>query len=205
MLRSEFTQRVGFYPTNALYEAIEALYYEFDGDKDAFCKAFKANKNGLAEIAQRKADMAYCREYATQSEAIRKERAALLNKIDDLQRENCRLKNELEEEKEWKPYTPKGEISSKDYEVLKGDYSTSELSAEQAACWVAREFGFDKSRIKILTEAPTWEINRHYSLRKKAEKLDRRPLYNSTDWNYIRFEITGAYTYEAVNGDLNRI
>lgn len=30
---------------------------------------------------------------------------------------------------------------------------------------------------------------------------DREPLYESTDWNYVRFDVCGM-TYEYVNGQL---
>lgn len=40
MMMSEFIDRTGFEPTASEYEKIEKAYYDFDGDKDAFCKAF---------------------------------------------------------------------------------------------------------------------------------------------------------------------
>lgn len=40
MLKEEFEQRTGFYPDQALYSIIEKHYMEFNGDKDAFCKAY---------------------------------------------------------------------------------------------------------------------------------------------------------------------
>ena len=40
MMMSEFIDRTGFEPTASEYERIEKAYYDFDGDKDAFCKAF---------------------------------------------------------------------------------------------------------------------------------------------------------------------
>lgn len=57
MMRTEFEQLTGFYPNSALYAEIEAMYTEFNGDKQTFCKAFKKNENGMAEMAQRRADM----------------------------------------------------------------------------------------------------------------------------------------------------
>lgn len=57
MMREEFEQRTGFYPSSALYAIIEKHYTEFVGDKDAFCKAYKKNADGLAEKIQREADM----------------------------------------------------------------------------------------------------------------------------------------------------
>lgn len=41
MLLSEFIERTGVQPTAEEYAKIEAEYYEFPGDKDAFCKAWK--------------------------------------------------------------------------------------------------------------------------------------------------------------------
>lgn len=40
MMMSEFIDRTGFEPTAKEYAKIEEAYYDFDGDKDAFCKAF---------------------------------------------------------------------------------------------------------------------------------------------------------------------
>lgn len=41
MLKSEFVQRTGFIPSDQEYHYIEEAYYEFDGDKDAFCRRWK--------------------------------------------------------------------------------------------------------------------------------------------------------------------
>lgn len=44
MLLSEFIDRTGYQPTAEEYAAIEREYYHFNGDKDAYCKAWcKAN------------------------------------------------------------------------------------------------------------------------------------------------------------------
>ena len=40
MMISEFIDRTGFTPTYEEYQEIEEAYYNFDGNKDAFCKAF---------------------------------------------------------------------------------------------------------------------------------------------------------------------
>lgn len=41
MLQSEFERLSGYQPTIEEYREIESLYYEFDGDKRAFCKTWK--------------------------------------------------------------------------------------------------------------------------------------------------------------------
>ena len=44
MLVSEFIDRTGYQPSAEEYAEIEQAYYVFDGDKDAFCRAWcKAN------------------------------------------------------------------------------------------------------------------------------------------------------------------
>ena len=53
MMKKEFEVLTGIFPSDELYKAIEAAYYDFAGDKTAFCKAYKANKDGIAERIQR--------------------------------------------------------------------------------------------------------------------------------------------------------
>lgn len=55
MMREEFEQRTGFLPSQPLYSIIEKYYMNFDGDKDAFCKAYKKDADGLATKIQREA------------------------------------------------------------------------------------------------------------------------------------------------------
>lgn len=58
MMKKEFEALTGIFPSDELYKTIEAAYYDFAGDKTAFCKAYKANKGGIAERIQREADKA---------------------------------------------------------------------------------------------------------------------------------------------------
>lgn len=47
MMMNEFTQRTGYEPSFEEYHYIEESYYEFDGNKDEFCKWWKkASKTG---------------------------------------------------------------------------------------------------------------------------------------------------------------
>lgn len=55
MMMSEFIERTGFLPTADEYEQIEEAYYNFAGDKDAFCKKFVAD-GGERKIYQARAD-----------------------------------------------------------------------------------------------------------------------------------------------------
>lgn len=55
MLLSEFIDRTGVMPSAEEYARIEAEYYEFNGDKDAFCRAWKrANPAAVKKAKERK-------------------------------------------------------------------------------------------------------------------------------------------------------
>ena len=54
MMLSEFVERTGFEPMPAEYAKIEEAYCSFNGDKDAFCKAFVAG-DGEKKIYQARA------------------------------------------------------------------------------------------------------------------------------------------------------
>lgn len=77
------------------------------------------------------------------------------------------------------------------------------LSDNEAMNLIAAEFGFNPSWIKIIHEVDIEEINRHGSIRRTGEKLDRRPVYCSTDYYYIRFDVRGR-SYEAWIDDLRQ-
>ena len=61
------------------------------------------------------------------------------------------------------------------------------MSDEKAKDLLYEWYGFAKEKIKIHRTLPRYEVNRHRQLRKVGE-IDRAPLYNATDWNYIRFD-----------------
>ena len=44
MMMNEFTERTGYTPSFEEYHFIEQSYYDFDGDKDAFCKQWLKDK-----------------------------------------------------------------------------------------------------------------------------------------------------------------
>ena len=55
MLQTEFETLTGIYPDSELYKEIEKEYMDGDWpDKQAFCAAYKKNKDGLAEKIQRR-------------------------------------------------------------------------------------------------------------------------------------------------------
>ena len=107
MMIEEFEQRTGFYPTMQQYAAIERAYMDFDGDKDAFCKAYKKNVDGMAERIQREVNMAAFKAQNAQASEIARSDAEIE-----------RLKKELEREQEWKPYEDTHNITQEQYTDL---------------------------------------------------------------------------------------
>lgn len=183
----EFTDRTGFYPSMELYAVIEQTYMEQSADKDAFCKTYKENADGLAERIQREVNR--CRFKADQ------QHAADLTRRDD---EINRLSKELEREQEWKPHGHNSNMTDEDYAQL--TQSGKVLTDAETVELIAREFGFAPDKIKIVHRISTYEISRHNCLRKVGE-IDRLPVYNATDWNYVCFNCAGWW-YEMIDGQL---
>lgn len=185
----EFEKLTGFYPTAELYAQIEAAYIDFDGDKVKFCKAYKKNEGGIAERIRREVDMqhinAQCKVEGTHK--AMEERIAELEKT-------------LEREQEWQPYENTDNVQQSDYERLANQSDTERMSDEKAKDLLCEWYGFAKEKIKIHHSVPVYEVNRHRRLRQVGE-LDRSPLYNATDWNYIRFDC-GCMSYEFYNDNL---
>lgn len=111
-----------------------------------------------------------------------------------------RLTEQLEREQEWKPYEDKDNVSQEDYEHLAKQPDTKFLTEEEAKDLLYDWYGFAKEKVTIYHSIPKYEVNRHHTLRKVGE-IDRRPVYNATDWNYIRFDC-GAMSYELHDDNL---
>lgn len=189
MLIQEFEQRTGFFPTLQQYAVIEQAYYDFDGEKDAFCAAFKKNENGLAEWIQSQVN-----------ETASAERNAAKKAIAERDKRIKELEEALEREQEWRPHVDKDNVQQADYIKLREDRFTRVLSDDEAKDLLYQWFGFAREKIKIHHSVPQYEVNRHRMLRKVGE-IERLPLYNATDWNYIRFDC-GCMCYELQNDDL---
>lgn len=187
MMREEFEIRTGIHPTAQLYNMIEQHYYKFDGDKDAFCEAYKNDADGLASKIQIEADLA----------ANRREQE-LKDNIDQKLIQIKRLQEQLEREQEWRPYEDGDNVRQADYDRLRA--SGREWDEDEAKAWISDDFGFDPERIEILRSVPVYEINRHRQLRRTGE-AERLPLYEASDWNYVRFNC-GLMSYELSNGQL---
>ena len=190
MTKQEFTERTGFYPTDDLYRAIEDAYMDYSGDKNAFCKAYLANANGIAESIAHK---------------VEKRSKELLDDFGETiaiyRKHSEKLQAALDAELEWQPYKGAGtRMPQREYQELSEDAFAKAMSDKEAANFIAEELGFNAARVKIIRCVEVFEVNRHRRLR-VAESYDREPYYASTDWNYVRFDVNGI-EYEYINGQL---
>lgn len=199
MMLQEFESRTGFYPSQDLYSFIEEAYLESNLDKDAFCKAYKQNENGMAEGIAQKASI-------TKIIASDKAEKENTKKISGLEKEIERLKAQLDREQEWKLYEMEQNVKQADYAKLAEGAADGKwahyMTDEEAIQWICDEFDFDPAKVTILHEVDEYEINRHRQLRKTGRKIDRRPVYCATDYHYIRFN-TSRWYYEVWNGSLH--
>lgn len=200
MMLSEFVERTGFEPMPAEYAKIEEAYCGFNGDKDAFCKAFVAG-DGEKKI------------YQARAAEIDRLNGKILDMDKTFQQSNTEyerrlaaLQAELDRELEWKPYEFTKNISQAEYAELAkcvDSGSARYMTDDEALDWVCREFGFDRSQVTILHEIDEQEINRHNYCRSSCRKIDRRPVYCATDYHYIRFNAGGgAWQWEAWGGQI---
>ena len=196
MMYSEFTERTGFYPDANLYRMIEEAYYDFEGDKNEFCKAYQANKDGLAEKIARAA----CQRAQNEIKKVEDKVWEVRDDLKEAEQKIKRLEAKLEREQEWMPWTDKDSISDHFYVSGKAAAYNSFENDKEAKGWIASEFGFAESKIEILHTKGVFEINRHGQLRKVGE-VNRDPWYNATDWYYVLFQVCGI-VYEAYNGSL---
>ena len=189
MNREEFEQRTGYFPSTAEYEVIEEFYLEHLGDKESFCMAYRNNERHLAQKIQAEIN----RRYYEQLTKMEKESKEQLNQIE-------RLKAQLEKELEWKPYEDSNNVTQPEYEHLADAGGTRELSEYEAKDILYQWFGFAKEAVTIIRTVPVYEVNRHRCLRQIGE-ADRKPLYNASDWHYIRFDC-GQMCWELFNDSL---
>lgn len=194
MEKSEFIKRTGFEPMDEEYRKIEELYYQFNGDKDSFCKCFVEN-GGILDFYNARADTIQeledkLRELAEQSEHME----TVLNQ------EIKKLKDELDQELEWKPCSGGTNMDQEKYVDLLTAGGTEVLTEEAAKEVIYHEYGFDPNKISIVSSVSIYEANRHHRMR-VSKQFDRKAVYNATDWNYIRFDCA-SWMYEMINGEL---
>ena len=105
MMKSEFTERTGFEPTEAEYREIEAEYMGCDIDKDEFCKTWK-KQGGIQRLMRLRAR----RIEELEAELVKK------NDYDRMDAQYCKKINRLNGEK-----NSELNILKHDNEVLKSN------------------------------------------------------------------------------------
>ena len=154
MMMSEFIDRTGFEPTAKEYAKIEEAYYDFDGDKDAFCKAFVKDGGARKLCKARAAEIDRLNSLLLESERQYKKDVA------DREKQIDELTAELDRELEWKPSDSTGtNMDQKSYEEL-AKYGKA-MTDEEAKTFIADECGFAPEKIRILHEVNTYEVNKH--------------------------------------------
>ena len=186
MLYSEFVTLTETEVSDEEYRYIEQSYYDSELDKAEFCKLWKTD--------------AECGRWAAEL-ALRRKLDRMTEELKDREKKIAKLEEQLDREQEWKPSDRAGTHMSQD-KYLKLRAAGDNICYDTAKNIVAKEFGFQIDKIEIITEVETFEVSRHYRLRRK-DTFTREPLYCSTDWNYIRFNV-GNLRYEMINGELEQ-
>ena len=106
MMKSEFTERTGFEPTEAEYREIEAEYMGCDIDKDEFCKIWK-KQGGIQRLMRLR---------ARRIEELKAELVKEKNDYDRMDTQYCEKINRLNDEK-----NSELDILKHDNEVLKSN------------------------------------------------------------------------------------
>lgn len=189
MMKAEFEKLTGHYPGIREYHEIEKRYMDMDVDKQEFCRRWKENEEGLQEKIQSAIDSAWYKEFTERE----KEAESLKKQIED-------LKVHLDRELQWEPYEDPHNVQEDIYQNLLHAGGTRILDDREAKELLADEFGFAPERIRIIREVSKFEVNRHRQCRRNGV-YSREPLYNATDWNYIRFDC-GIMTWEVYNDEL---
>ena len=180
MRMQEFEALTGFTATPEEYRYIEQQYYDFDGDKLEFCKKWKDHE--MSKVAE-----------------ARQERVeALEERIAELSEERVGLYKKIDKLEKWEPSDCGTNMSQSNYMELERIGKRMELG--EAAEKIARFFGFEKSKIKIIEDVETFERN-SLGMTRVANRYKRHPVYDATDWNYVRFDCAGQQ-WEMVDGDL---
>ena len=192
MLIHEFEELTGFHPSADLYSVIEEHYNDFIGDKRSFCIAYKNNENGIASRIQREADsQAFSHKRDTDDRLFR-----LADKVTELE-------IKLRAAEGWSHYEDKDAFSQSEYDLLKDAHGTRALTDDEAKDLLYKWYGFAKEKVAILRSAPVLEKSRDGRIR-EVGKASRDPLYNASDWNYVRFIVAG-FTLELKSDSISKV
>ena len=197
MTIGEFIILTGIHPSWLLWTVINRVYNESQLDKHEWCAAYTANKDGMADLIARLANKEYEERARNQEIELKNARGEIAHLKEQLEKVKAQLDNELD----WHPATDIGtNMSEQEYQLLADDEPP--LSDLDAIRHIYEECGFDMAHIKIVKTVNTYDVNKHHKCRVSGE-FSRLPVWSSTDWNYIRFDVAGLQ-WELVNGDLRQ-
>ena len=186
MLYSEFVNLTGAKVSIEEYDCIEQSYYDSELEKAEFCKQWKQDYDSGKWAVEL---------------ALRRRLRHMTEELKEREKKITKLEEQLDREQEWKPSDRAGtHMSQEKYIFLRKN--SDNICYDTAKNIIAKEFGFQLDLIEIITEVETYEVSRHYRLRRK-DTFTREPLYGSTEWNYIRFNV-GNLLYEMINGELEQ-
>ncbi len=95
-------------------------------------------------------------------------------------------------------------MTQADYGALRDADGTHKMTPQDATAWVCECFGFDASRVAIEDKAELSVYVTPGSTKRSGAYIPRPPLYNATDWHYIRFRVCGIL-WECVDDRLEQI
>lgn len=206
MLREEFEKLTGIYPSALAYEEIEKAYMASEKDKEEFCREYKENVKFLQETVRDAINLKVwdTKKYANAYPIAVAEKDALIAENKQLKKRIHALRG-YDKYLNWQPYEV-SHMSDQQYARLK--VSARVMSDSEAKKLLADEFGFDIGRIRIISDIPRYEKSKLVEClcRKTGEERKRLPLYEATDYYYVRFNVDCGFcvwTYEAVNGELH--
>ena len=191
MMKEEFEKLIGIKVSWDEYKAIEPVYMDFDGDKYDFCKAYKGDRYSLRTNINK---------LAQKDDVIK----GLKDQIARLEAQLKDTEAKLEVAEEWEDHEDEHNVKQRQYEELSDGGNTRELDDAEAIELINREWGFAPQMIRIVRTVAKEQINRFHRIRRVGE-YERKPLYNASDWNYIRFDVEaphGTTSYEMHNGEL---
>lgn len=196
MMISEFNTLTGFYPSWSLWLTICRTYNESGLDKNEWCRQYVKNADGIAGRIARltdELDEDHGRSWCIQVEEARAE-------IKMLKEQLKKAKAQLEDAQGWQPAKDLGTNMNQDaYAELADD--SAPMSELDAIRRVYEMCGFDMALIRIVKTVNTYEVNKQHRCRVSGE-YERPPVWSSTDWNYIRFNVADLQ-WELVDGELH--
>lgn len=195
MMISEFKALTGIHPSWALWAVINRVYNESQLDKHEWCKAYVADKEGMAGFIAQLADKEYEEQARNHEIELKNARGEIAHLREQLEKTKAQLDRELD----WQPAKDIGtNMSEREYQLLADD--TAPMTELDAIRRVAQECGFDMACIELVPTAETFDKNKYGKCRVSGS-YSRLPVWASTDWNYIRFQVCGNQ-WEIVNGEL---